>query len=287
MTSSFIMNLRSRSSHQSSLIDCLQNRDIYESDEELSRRMRVITDLYVLFNKWIQELAFERQITLAHIKGALFTFGSFKLGVHAKRGDIDVLFVGPEHIDRRDFFVGFVQVLKEQPSVRRLCSVEEAFVPVVKLDFCGIAIDAIFARMKVPTIPTDLDLTDNSVLRDLDQRCARSLNGVRVAKELITTIPNHEQFRHALSAIKLWAKKRGICSNVLGYFGGVTWALMMTLVAKMNPSSNASDLLYHFFEIFANWNWPEPVVLKKIEDVGLGYEVQISSSGPFYDLLRL
>jgi poly(A) polymerase len=36
----------------------------------------------------------------------------------------------------------------------------------------------LFARLSYPTIPDDLDLKDDSILKNLDQKCVRSLNGL-------------------------------------------------------------------------------------------------------------
>lgn len=36
----------------------------------------------------------------------------------------------------------------------------------------------LFARLSYSTIPDDLDLKDDSILKNLDQKCVRSLNGI-------------------------------------------------------------------------------------------------------------
>ena len=38
-------------------------------------------------------------------------------------------------------------------------------------------IDLLFARLALSTIPDDLNLLDESLLKNLDQKCVRSLNG--------------------------------------------------------------------------------------------------------------
>ncbi len=49
--------------------------------------------------------------------------------------------------------------------------------PVIKTEFAGIELDMLFARLSYSTIPDDLDLKDDSILKNLDQKCVRSLNG--------------------------------------------------------------------------------------------------------------
>jgi len=68
-------------------------------------------------------------------------------------------------------------------------------------------IDLLQATLALPSVPEDIDLSDINILRNLDDRSVRSLNGPRVADELLRLVPNVETYRKALCAIKLWAQR--------------------------------------------------------------------------------
>lgn len=140
--------------------------------------------------------------------------------------------------------------------------VTEAYVPIIKAVISGIDIDFGFATIQRDKVPSDLDLTDDSVLRGADEVNARSLNGSRVTDAMLQLVPNVETFRDTLRVIKLWAKRRGIYSNTLGFLGGVQWAILVARVCQLYPTALPSMLVRHFFVILLRWNWPNPAMLR-------------------------
>jgi poly(A) polymerase len=51
-------------------------------------------------------------------------------------------------------------------------------VPVITAEVSGIPIDFLMARLALSSIPDDLSLRDDNLLRNLDERCVRSVNGI-------------------------------------------------------------------------------------------------------------
>ncbi|KAM9257676.1 poly(A) polymerase gamma [Cariama cristata] len=249
---------------------------VFEDDEEMNHRLVVLGKLNNLVKEWISELGESKNLppsAVANVGGKICTFGSYRLGVHTKGADIDAVCVAPRHVERSDFFKSFFEKLKHQVEVKNLRAVEDAYVPVVKFEFDGIEIDLVFARLSMQSVPDSLDLRDDSCLRNLDIRCIRSLNGCRVTDEILHLVPNKENFRLTLRAIKLWAKRRDVYSNVLGFLGGVSWAILVARTCQLYPNALASTLVNKFFLVFSKWEWPNPVLLKQPEENNLNLPV--------------
>ncbi|KAA0717975.1 Poly(A) polymerase gamma [Triplophysa tibetana] len=258
------------------LTEAMKPFGVFEGENELNHRLAVLGKLNSFVKEWIAEISETKnlpQSAVPNVGGKIFTFGSYRLGVHTKGADIDALCVAPRHVERSDFFSSFFEKLKRHDEIKDLRAVEDAFVPVIKFKFDGIEIDLLFARLAFQSIPDNLDLRGDSLLRNLDIRCIRSLNGCRVTDEILYLVPNKENFRLTLRAIKLWAKRRGIYSNMLGFLGGVSWAMLVARTCQLYPNAVAATLVHKFFLVFSKWEWPNPVLLKQPEDSNLNLPV--------------
>lgn len=252
-----------------SLDHFLRFYDFYENDAEMNKRMDVLRRVNMLVKQWVREVSIAKGMPpdmADTMGGKVFTFGSYRLGVHTKGADIDTLCVAPRHVDRSDFFASFFELLRQQPDVSDLHAVEEAFVPVIKMKLAGIELDMLFSRLALKTVAEDQELDDDDFLKNLDEKCIRSLNGCRVTDQILRLVPNVEAFRMTLRAIKLWAKRQGIYSNSLGYLGGVSWSILVARTCQLYPNACPATLVNKFFLIFSQWEWPKPVLLKAIDN---------------------
>lgn len=258
------------------LIAALHSSGFFESEEESERREIVLGRLNVIVQKFVKRVAQVKGLPeslVNDVGGKIFTFGSYRLGVHSKGADIDTLFLAPQHVDRADFFSLFYEMLKEDPKITELTPVPDAYVPVMTMVFDEISIDLVFARLPFSSIPEELDLLDPSILKNLDEKSMLSLNGSRGTDEILRLVPDVHTFHTALRCIKLWAKRRGLYNNAMGYLGGVACALLTARICQLYPNAAASTIIARFFKIYQQWAWPQPVYLKPIEDFPLNQKV--------------
>ncbi|CAN6207483.1 unnamed protein product [Urochloa humidicola] len=250
---------------------------LYESPEESAKREEVLGKLDQIVKDWVKQLTSQRGYTDQMVEEAnavLFTFGSYRLGVHGPGADIDTLCVGPSYVNREeDFFIVLHEILAQTEDVTELQPVPDAHVPVMKFKFHGISIDLLYASVSLLVVPADLDISQGSVLYEVDEATVRSLNGCRVADQILRLVPNIENFRTALRCLKYWAKRRGVYSNVTGFLGGVNWALLVARVCQLYPNAVPSMLVSRFFRVFTQWRWPNPVMLCSIEEDELGFPI--------------
>ena len=150
----------------------------------------VLGKVAALVKKFVYQVSITRGLSEATANaagGKIFTFGSYRLGVHGPGTDIDTLCVVPKHVSREDFFDVFEGMLKEMDgvtevsvccntmrqcsgvvdSLRRTQGVPDAYVPVIKTEIMGIPLDFTMARLALSTIPDDLSLKDDNLLRNL------------------------------------------------------------------------------------------------------------------------
>ena len=256
--------------------------NLYESREESRKREEVLGKLNDLIKNFIYKIAIKNNLpedVAKNTGGKIFTFGSYRLGVHGPGADIDVLCVAPRHVDRsEDFFGELLSILKKEKEITELHDVKDAYVPVIKMKYCGIHIDLLFARLSFKQIDEDMNsLKDDSILKNCDKESILSLNGCRVTDQILSLVPNAENFRLTLRAIKLWARKRGMYSNVMGYLGGVSWAILVAKICQMFPNLKPNKLIKKFFEVYSQWDWSkEPVLLNEIKrEVGFNCVIPV------------
>ncbi|KZP13435.1 polymerase [Athelia psychrophila] len=251
------------------LMDELKKQGTFENAEQARVREVVLGRVAAVVRKFVKTVSLSRGLSEAAAiaaGGKIYTFGSYRLGVHGPGSDIDTLCVVPKHVLREDFFEVFEPMVKELEGCTEVSGVSEAFVPVIKAKIQGIPLDFTMARLALSSIPDDLVLKDDNLLRNLDERCVRSLNGSRVTDEILRVVPNVQVFRDSLRCIKLWANRRAIYSNVNGFLGGVAWAMLVARICQLYPNAIAGAIVSRFFIIMYQWTWPQPVLLKQIEE---------------------
>jgi poly(A) polymerase len=268
------------------LEECLHANNLYESKAEQQEREIVLVELSKLVKDWVRDVAISQGMPepdASETGARIFTFGSYRLGVNGPSADIDTLAVTPAHINRqRDVFgtadpnTGarpptenvLVERFRANAHADGIVAVPDAYVPVIKMTYRGVEIDLLCASLAMNRIPADLDILDDHVLRNVDEPTQRSINGVRVTDAILRLVPNISNFRTTLRAVKLWAKRRCIYSNSLGFLGGVAWAILTARICQLYPNAAPSFLISRFFRIYDDWKWgavdPTPVLLANI-----------------------
>ncbi|KAJ6545588.1 Poly(A) polymerase central domain-containing protein [Mycena capillaripes] len=245
------------------LLEELRRQNAFESYEEARIREIVLGRVASLVKDFVRTVGKD---TATANGGKIFTFGSYRLGVHDPGSDLNILCVVPAHVSRDDFFEVFEPMLMELEGVSEVTSVSDAYVPNIGAKISGISINLVMARLALSSIPDDLALRDDARLQTLDERCVRSLGGSRVADEILRLVPNVQVFRDSLRCIRLWAQRRATYSNVNGFLGGVAWTILVARICQLYPNAIAGAIVSRFFIIMYRWSWPQPVLLKQIEE---------------------
>lgn len=187
----------------------VQALNLKETEDEIAKRMEALEVLNSLATGWVQKKLMEKGFAYHFaIKGKakILPYGSTKLGVHLRESDIDAVFVAPDSITRSGFFTSFFYFIKSQPEVSHCRAIPAAAVPLITFNFSGIDIDLSFTQLTLKTVPDKLKLDDERLYKNMSQKDIKSINGIRVAEEILRHVPNVETFKEALIVIKIWAK---------------------------------------------------------------------------------
>lgn len=248
--------------HSQALLKTLQGLDAYASEHELQRRQVALAWFSACLQAWIAERAWSLRVRTG--PAVLYTFGSCRLGADTAGSDMDVLCVAPACAPRDLFFTHFKMRIESQRTRCTLAlAVPEAYVPVLKLKIDGVDMDVVYAHTPhCAVLPQPLDLNDARFLAHLsDEKSLLSVNGTRVTDAILSLVPDAQTFRCALRFIKIWARRRGLYSNSMGFLGGISWAILVARVSQLYPNAAPSVLVAKFFKLLSMWKWPAPIKL--------------------------
>ena len=248
-----------------------EGMNILLSKSEICKRREALFDLQTCCNEWVFEkciMNMHSNIAAKSMTAKLFTFGSYRLGVDLIDADIDTLLVCPNFITREEFFDEFYEFLSHNRNVKSLQCAKDAFVPIITMKFCDVEMDLLFAQIDEKSVSDDFNLQENTekLMRTMDEKDIRSINGVRVTDDILNLVYNKKTFRLALKIIKLWATRCGIYSNAMGFLGGVSWAILVARICQLWPKGTVYKIVLNFFYIYGNkWKWPTPILLRNIK----------------------
>ena len=267
--------------------------NLFETKEEGKKREEVLVSLKKCVTEAVKNIYKAKGKTDEEAKsagGGVFSFGSYRLGIVGPGDDIDVLCIAPAtdtresntECERKELFNEMekqLEKLRGEKEITQILPIPEAKVPIIKIVYKNIPIDILVASVSFKSIDENFNLEDDNVLKNCCEKCILSLNGCRVTNSIFKSLPKDfkiEDFKLALRAIKLWAKKRGIYSNAMGYPGGVAWAILVAKVCQLYPKCRANILIRKFFEVYGGWDWKNPVQINEIkEDVGFTCPIQV------------
>lgn len=259
---------------QQALVNELRAQNNFASSADIDLRKQALSRLNKSALDFVRFIGKKKDLPQSAIDSAgakIFTFGSYRLGVFGPGSDIDTLLVAPKHVTRDDFFQFFPDHLRKTTppgSVTELTAVPDAHTPIIKLKLGGVDIDLLFVTLKTNSISDKMEVTDEDHLRGLDEMDLRSINGARVSDELLSLIPEPKAFRYTLRTVKLWAQRRGVYGNVVGFPGGIAWAIMVARICQLYPCSTGAVIVGKFFNLMSKWNWPQPIMLRPHQDEG-------------------
>uniref|UniRef100_A0A7S1CGZ1 Poly(A) polymerase n=1 Tax=Bicosoecida sp. CB-2014 TaxID=1486930 RepID=A0A7S1CGZ1_9STRA len=240
------------------------------------KRQRILNRLGAMTRAWIKRTCLAKGVpeeAAEEAGGTVLISGSYRIGVHDPDGDIDAVIVVPRSVNHDDCFDGLGEELRALPEVTELSLIRDARVPIIGLKFDGVDLDLLFVLLTRSSVPETLDILDDEILVGLDDASVASINGPRVTDLIIKLVPDLENFKLCLRAVRHWAKKRGVYSNKIGFLGGVNFNIMVAFVCQLYPNLPPAALLLRFFTLYAQWRWPQPVMLCENYETSLGLPV--------------
>lgn len=203
-------------------------------------------------------------------------FGSYGLGLAGN--DVDCLLITSHKITRESVFSILVDTFQKDDRFSDVHAIKNAYVPLIKFAYKDMNFDLLHCILPYETLDlfekNERFLFDDSILRSLDSKSFLSLNGYRTTEKILKVVPNVNHFLSLLSIVKSWAKQRCLYSNIMGYWGGITWTIAVAKICQLYDSQNQcdneieyiNDLFKKFLRAMSQWKWPSPITISKIDN---------------------
>jgi poly(A) polymerase len=204
-------------------------------------------------------------------EAALHLLGSARLGVASSNSDLDVICLIPDYVAGKRFLARVEECL--QGLCDRSQVVVDARFPVLRLQIEGISIDLLYTQVEAVEGWEQLDLLALAP----QIKNTKAIIGCWDADLMLDRVTERlplATFKLLLTAVRSWAKSRGIYGNSWGFLGGFSWSILCaySCINYRGKDFSVESLLTHFFELLNRYDWSEPLALT---DAGRAYEAHI------------
>ncbi|MFB2918185.1 poly(A) polymerase [Aerosakkonema funiforme] len=204
---------------------------------------------------------------------SLHLLGSARLGVQTLHSDIDAMCLIPADLSAQAFLQSVQQKL--QDLCEKSILVEDAIMPVLRMQIEGVGLDLLVARTTHDI--AKLKQLQAALPSKFDPVSWKAVLGCLEADAIVQTVTQRlpfESFQKLLRAVRGWAKARQIHGNAWGFLGNFTWTLLAAWSCQNYPqdmtSPETENLLVHFFQKLSQHDWSQPISLS---EAGRNYRV--------------
>jgi poly(A) polymerase len=193
-----------------------------------------------------------------------FLSGSFRMNISQNEDDVDILLVFRD-LTKNEFFnveTGFVNELKKIKKSKNVISVDNAKVPIIKVGIDGYEFDILFLKYDKPI--NNENIIEDNILKGLGETEILTINGPRTTEILTRLVEKqYNKFSIIVRSLRLFAKRKEIYSNKIGYLGGINFAILAAFACQQWPSKTASSCLFNLIMLLSSWPWPKQIQLCK------------------------
>jgi poly(A) polymerase len=190
-------------------------------------------------------------------------FGSQLLDVATRASDLDVVIASTDDHDAA--LKALAQRLEREPLASHVTLAAEATVPVLRARVAGASVDVLHARIPDHTPPARADLARQDALDEPSRRALDGVLGGDLLLERLCELEALDAAQVALRWVKVWARRRQISGTAWGFWGGFSWATLVTRAAqdlrRAGHLPDAEAIAARALGLLATWSWPAPLTL--------------------------